>query len=646
MDGTPPYLNAINYRSCDYYNLNIGGQALNPIKTKPPDRAPRIKTAAAQAPKELMRRSLLSAKEPAQNAAEPQRPQNEQPEQYAEVRIEHAAANAAHAIGNETTYRAKRFMLKASRRIKQNRQSQGGTEQSRPSFYSAESNTVRQGRKYARKNAQVSRLTTQSAPQRIKQSAEPSKTAAKGTVKPIRRGVRTAQHTVKTAERTVKTTQHAAKAAQRTAQATAKAAQTAGRAAQIAAKAAATATKAAAKTIAAIIKAIISAVKELVAAIAAGGWVAIVIAVLAVLVIALLSLFGVFSANEAADGDKPMTEAIEAINTEFKDEIESKVAELTAQGAADVVEIIYEGDMESIESTVPNWADAIGVYAIKVGADAENPSDVTEMSPENAERLREVFLDMNEVSYRTESETETVIVTDEYGAIVLDKNGKPITERKTTLFIYVNVLSMDYRDGADMYRFNADQNEMLTEIMQPDYYPLFAELLGDAVGNGGTYGLGLDINPDLPSTELGAQIVAAAKKYIGRSYSSMDCSSLVRAAYRDCGLSSMNGLTSTGMAQKCRDMNVLFTDASKLQSGDLIFFARKDASRGEGYCTDARRCGTGKCKRWMQIHHVAIYINGEFLIDSTGGNNSVQIRKHWGRSGSEWEWVCFGRPTN
>lgn len=619
---------------------------MNPIKTKPPGRAPRIKTDAAQAPKELMRRSLLSARKQAQDAAEPHHPQDEQPERYAEERIEQAAAKAAHSIGNETAYRAKRLMLKASHRIKQNRQSQGGTEQSRPSFYSAENNTVRQGREYARKNAQVSRLTAQSGPQSIKQSVELSKAAAKGAVKHIRRGVKAAQHTVKTTERTVKTTQHAAKAAQRTAQATAKAAQTAGRTAQLAAKAAATTAKAAAKTIAAIIKAIISAVKELVAAIAAGGWVAIVIAVLTVLVIALLSLFGVFSANEAADGDKPMTEAIEAINTEFKDEIESKVAELTAQGAADVVEIIYEGDMESIESTVPNWADVIGVYAIKVGADAENPSDVTEMSPENAERLREVFLDMNEVSYRTESETETVIVTDEYGAIVLDKNGKPITERKTTLFIYVNVLSMEYRDGADMYRFNADQNEMLTELMQPDYYPLFAELLGDAVGDGGTYGFGLDINPDLPSTELGAQIVSAAKKYIGRSYSSMDCSGLVRAAYRDCGLSSMNGLTSTGMAQKCRDMNVLFTDASKLQSGDLIFFASKDASRGEGYCTDARRCGTGKCKRWMQIHHVAIYINGEFLIDSTGGNNSVQIRKHWGRSGSEWEWVCFGRPTS
>ena len=384
----------------------------------------------------------------------------------------------------------------------------------------------------------------------------------------------------------------------------------------------------------------------MIAAIAAGGWVAVVIIIVVVLVVALLAVFGVFSANESADGSKPMTEAIESINAGFQSEMQNRIAELSSQSGADVVEVIYEGDMEGAESPVPNWADVVGVYAIKVGADAENPSDVTSMTPDNIERLKEIFHDMNSVSYRTELESETITITDEYGAIVLDKNGKPITERKTTLFIYVNVLSMDYRDGADMYRFNADQNEMLTELMQPDYYPLFAELLGDAVGNGGTYGLGLDINPDLPSTELGAQIVAAAKKYIGRSYSSMDCSSLVRAAYRDCGLSSMNGLTSTGMAQKCRDMNVLFTDASKLQSGDLIFFARKDASRGEGYCTDARRCGTGKCKRWLQIHHVAIYINDEFLIDSTGGNNSVQIRNHWGKNGSEWEWVCFGRPTN
>lgn len=91
---------------------------MNPIKTNPPDRAPRIKTDAARAPKELMRHSLLSARKQAQSVAEPRQPQDEQPEQYAEARIEHAAANAAHRIGNETAYRAKRLMLKASRRIK------------------------------------------------------------------------------------------------------------------------------------------------------------------------------------------------------------------------------------------------------------------------------------------------------------------------------------------------------------------------------------------------------------------------------------------------------------------------------------------------------------------------------------------------
>ena len=623
------------------------------IKTKSTERTPRVMTDAARAPKELARRSLLSAKEQAKEAAERQQTQSEQPEQYAEERVERTADDAVHRAGDEAVHRGKQLARKASDLRKQHKEAHRGTEQnrSRPrapslspeakftsSFSSPESSAALQGRERVKRSFQSSRRARQASQQTVKQGVKTAKTVAKGMVKTAQRTVKTAQHTVKTAEKAVKTTQQAAKAAQKTAQAAA-------RAAQAAAKAAAAAAKVAAKAIAAFVKAIIAAVKALIAAIAAGGWVAVVIIIVVVLVVGLLAVFGVFSSNESADGGKPMAEAIEGINAEFQSGMQSKINELSAQGGADVVEVIYEGDMESAESPVPNWADVVGVYAIKVGADSENPADVTVVTPENIEWLKAVFNDMNAVTYHTESETETITVTDEYGAIVLDENGDPMTESKTTLYIYVNVSSMDYRDGADMYRFNADQNEMLTELMRPDYYPLFAELLGAAVGDGGEYGFGLDINPDLPPNELGAKIVQAAKKYIGRSYSSMDCSGLVRAAYRDCGLSSMSGLSSTGMAQKCRDMNMLFTDPSQLQAGDLIFFARKDASRGAGYCTDHRRCGSGRCKRWMQIHHVAIYINGEFLIDSTGGSNSVQIRKHWGKNGSEWEWVCFGRPT-
>ncbi len=46
--------------------------------------------------------------------------------------------------------------------------------------------------------------------------------------------------------------------------------------------------------------------------------------------------------------------------------------------------------------------------------------------------MRTVYNDMNTTSYRTETETETIIVTDEYSAIVLAEHGEPMTETKTT----------------------------------------------------------------------------------------------------------------------------------------------------------------------------------------------------------------------
>lgn len=642
------------------------------IKIKESGGAPRVLDSAARAPKELMRRNLISTKKQAEQTAASEQ-YDESPVEYAGNRVERATEDTAHHAGEQAKQTVKKTVQKANdtRRLrKETRQyADGGTEYPRSSF-SSESSATRQGRERASQNYQRTRRAQQTSRQTAQHGIRTTKTtaettqqtakaakgtvktaqqtakAAKGTVKTAQRTVKTAKATVKTAQKSVKTVQTAAKATQRTAQAAAKAAQTAAKAAQAAAKAAAAAAKVAAKAIAAVIKAIIAAVKAIIAAIAAGGWVAVVVIIVVVLIVALLAVFGVFSANESADGSKPMTEAIETINAEFQTSVNGRIAELSGDSGADIVEIIYEGDMESLDSPAPNWADVIGVYSAKTSFDPENPADVTVVNDENIERLRTVFYDMNSVSYRTETETDTRTVTDEYGAIVLDENGDPVIETTTTLYIYVNVVSIDYRDGAEHYSFNADQNEVLAELMRPEYYPLFAELIGDTVGDGGEYGLGLDINPDLSPNELGTQLVEAAKKYIGRSYSSMDCSKLVRTAYNDCGLSSMNGLTSTGMAQKCNEMGVLFTDASELQAGDLIFFARKDASRGEGYCTDTRRCGTGKCKRWQQIHHVAIYINGEFLIDSTGGNNSVQIRKHWGKNGSEWEWVCFGRPAN
>ena len=647
------------------------------VKTRSPEKTPRILTSVARAPKELAKKSIIEAKEKAKDVAQRQQPQEESPEQYAENRMEQAAEEIVYRAGDEVSYQGRQTVnrIKDAKRHKDrfeqqnnatshlspegNTARQGGNAVSR-SGAANQTNAYRAGRERFVQNAQTSRKTvrnTQQAARAVEQAARATertaatakktiKTSARTTVKTSQQGIKVAQHTIKTTEKAaVKTAEVSAKLVEKAAQATAKAAQAAIKAAQAAAKAAAAAAKAAAKAIAAIIKWIVAAVKALIAAIAAGGWVAVLIIVIVALVAVILCLcFGVFSSNESADGT-PMTDAIVAIDDEFTASIQAEIDYAKSSNTANVMEILFTGDMEDENSSVSNWVDVLGVYSV-YATTGENAAEVITVTPENIEKLRKIFYDMN--SYFVHSETETVeeVEMDEYGAIVLDDNGEPIIKTTTTLYIYVDVTSLDYRDGADLYAFDDSQMEMLNEIMLPDYYPLFAELCGQTLGDGGEYGLGLDINPDLPESEVGAQIVQAAKKYIGRSYSSMDCSGLVRAAYRDCGLSSITGLNSASMAKKCQDMGVLFTDSSQLQSGDIIFFARKDASRGVGYCTDHRRCGNGRCRRWMQIHHVAIYINGEFLIDSTGGNNSVQIRKHWGKSGSEWEWVCFGRPTN
>ncbi len=502
----------------------------------------------------------------------------------------------------------------------------GMEEKTEPIYASAEYGKREHGKNHTGSRSRVS----------IKQK-KPEKNAAGQPVKAM-------EPTLKTAKRTVKTSQTTVKTAEKNAKASVRSAQRAREAAIQSARASAKAAKMIAKGIAEAVKAIIAEIKQLIAAIAAGGWTsAVILIIVAIAGVSLSLCFGIFGSNDTASGT-PMTQAIRSINEEFRDSINSRIQKYKKQYEPDETILVYEGDADS-DGGVMNWADVLGIYAVRMTTGEENPTDVLVITEEKIDQLREIFLQMNAVSFEAEPETEETPLLDDTGTPVTDEEGNIMSETKTTLTITVSLSSMDYRQGASYYAFDPDQKEQLYEIMRPEYYPMFAQLTGDLIGNGGEYGFGLDINPDLPPNELGYQIVQAAKRYIGRSYSSMDCSTLARTAYADCGLTSMNGLSSMRMAQKCLEMGWLFTDASQLQAGDLIFFASFDPSRGPDYCNDRKRCGDGKCRRWMHIHHVAIYINDEYLIDSTGGDNSVQIRKHWGMDTKTTKWVCYGRPT-
>lgn len=296
----------------------------------------------------------------------------------------------------------------------------------------------------------------------IKQSAS---SAGKKTIKTVGKSGNTAVKSVKTAERTaktaIKTTKQAAKAAQKTAQASAKAAQKAAQAAKATAKAAVAAIKVAVKATIAAVKAIIAGVKALVAAIAAGGWVAVVVILVICLVALILgSVFGIFFSGEDSGTGQTMQTAVQEINTEY----DNKLLEIKNGTTYDVLEM---------SGSRAVWKDVLAVYAVKTNTDPDNPQEVATMDDNKKQLLKDLFWEMNEVSSRTESVSETVITETD------DENGN-IVQTETTVtrtYLYITVAHKTVDEMASQYGFNQEQKDYLTELLKPENNSLWAAAL-------------------------------------------------------------------------------------------------------------------------------------------------------------------------
>lgn len=288
----------------------------------------------------------------------------------------------------------------------------------------------------------------------MKQSARASektvKTSVRTSVKTAERGAKTAEQTSRTA---IKTTQMTAKTAAKTAQATAKTTQ---RAAQ-AAKATAVAAKNAAKAVSATVKAIISAIKGLIAAIAAGGWVAVIVVVVILLAAFILcSVFGVFATEESYDGAPSMPEVVGQINAEFSAEFDA----IIEANPHDTLVIDNAGSASMVE----NWNEVLAIYAVLVATDTENPTEVATLDNAKIEKLKTVFWDMNRISY---SVNEVDAGTNE-GA------EESITETVLTI-------TVSYSTAEDMishYGLSAERAAQMRELLQPEYAELFLRLTG------------------------------------------------------------------------------------------------------------------------------------------------------------------------
>ena len=284
--------------------------------------------------------------------------------------------------------------------------------------------------------------------------ASTSKTAMKGGKATIKTAEQTSKATIKTVKTTATASHTVVKAPQTIVQGTKKtvnAIYTAGKAVFVAGKS--------------MVKGIIAATRALIAAIAAGGWVAVMIIVIIMLIGLLVgSSFGIFFSNEDT-GEETMQEVIREINDEYLAEIEK----IKLENPYDVLEM---------SGSRAVWKEVLAVYAVKTTTDPINGQEVATITDEKKEILREIFWEMNEISFRTEEITETVIVESD------DGNGNIVetetTEKRTYLFITVSHKTAD--EMTEEYNFDRKQKEQLDALLSEENDELWAMVLYGIAG--------------------------------------------------------------------------------------------------------------------------------------------------------------------
>jgi cell wall-associated NlpC family hydrolase len=133
------------------------------------------------------------------------------------------------------------------------------------------------------------------------------------------------------------------------------------------------------------------------------------------------------------------------------------------------------------------------------------------------------------------------------------------------------------------------------------------------------------------SSATGSAIVENALTRLGDPYSKskrgtgnyVDCSYLAKWAYAQAGISIPS--TAASQAKYCYE-NGYTISKDELQPGDLIFWTKKGADGG----------------RWRDIHHVAIYMGDNKIVEAKTSTGGVVVDDLW--EGGRWQITMYARP--
>lgn len=242
----------------------------------------------------------------------------------------------------------------------------------------------------------------------------------------------------------------------------------------------------------------------------------IALPIIAVIAVIYNSPFAVFFPSISSG--ETTQEVLSAYVSEFNADVNAELADHAGYDTSEKIYVNFEGS-----GTPDNFCDVLMVYMVKHG-DGDTATDMTDKAKQN---LKDVFDDMCSYTITSRTDTET------------DDEGNTTT----TTVKEVNVELKSCYDMISVYGFDAEEQDMLAELMKPEYLAMLGY-------TGGGSDLGETVSPeqyqaivDAISDENGRKVVAFALSKVGYPYSQAyrdsgnyyDCSSLAYYAWRSAG---------------------------------------------------------------------------------------------------------------
>ena len=225
-----------------------------------------------------------------------------------------------------------------------------------------------------------------------------------------------------------------------------------------------------------IVKEIKKAIESLLRIISGASVVLLLILILASLIAAIVaSAFGIFFAGDtSAEETRTLQEVVLEINAEFNSAVEN------------IENTIFHDEVTKEGYQAP-WPEVLSVYSVYVTTKTDGATDVVHLTDEHVEILKDIFWQMNTITYTTEVVKETIQVPDldSDGNQKKDKDGnllyKEETVSKTILHISINHLTAT--EEASKLSFNTEQMAQLDELLDARYASLWSQLLKGVGGS-------------------------------------------------------------------------------------------------------------------------------------------------------------------